>query len=273
MKIGLALGGGVVYGYAHIGVLKVLEANGIKPDIIVGTSIGSLIGGIYASGVTIEEVEKISKEFKWQEVINVTIPTEGLISIDKIKTFVEKYSKCKEIEDTKIKFAAVATNLLDGREHVFDGGPMGDAIRASCSLPGIFTPAIYDDGVYVDGGLTNNVPISVLREMGADIIIGVDITAKARSNVIKNHDIFSIIWQSFMLMIKATSDNKGHKEADFIIQPDIKNFGPFDLSQKDGIIKKGEEAAEKEAANILAKIKEKGTLLGKVKDILTKDIT
>ncbi|MEI7542310.1 MAG: patatin-like phospholipase family protein [bacterium] len=273
MKIGLALGGGAVYGYAHIGVIKVLEANGIKPEFIAGTSIGALMGGLYASGVPIAEVEKISKEFKWQEIINVTIPTEGLMSIDKLKSFMEKHAKCKEIEDTKIKFVAVATNLLNGKERIFDEGSLGLAIRASCSLPAIFTPAIYDDGVYVDGGIINNVPISVVKNMGADFIIGVDVTAKAKPNVIKNHDIFNIVWQSFLIMIQENSSFKSYKDADFLIVPDIKNFAPFDLSQRERIIKKGEEAAEKEIGNILAKIKEKGSLLGKVKDILSKEIS
>ena len=272
MKIGLALGGGAVYGFAHIGVLKVLEANGIVPDFIAGTSIGSLIGGAYASGMTAAEVEKIAMEFKWQEIINVTIPTEGLISIDKLKNFVEKHVKCAEIEDTKIKFAAVATNLLDGKERVFDEGSMGDAVRASCSLPAIFTPAIYDDGVYVDGGIVNNIPINVVKSMGADFIIGVDTTAKAKPNVIKNHDIFNIVWQSFLIMIQENSKFSAYKDADFVIMPDVKNFGPFDLAAKERIVKKGQEAAEKEIGNILAKIKEKSSLLGKVKDILTKDI-
>jgi NTE family protein len=272
MKIGLALGGGAVYGYAHLGVMKVLEANGIVPDFIAGTSIGALMGGVYASGVSIADMERISKEFKWQEIVNVTIPTEGLISIDRLKNFVDKFSKCTQIEDTKIKFAAVATNLLDGKARVFDEGSMGAAIRASCSLPAIFTPAIYDDGVYVDGGVTNNVPIDVVKNMGADFIIGVDVTAMAKPNVIKNHDIFNIVWQSFLIMIQENSGFRSYKDADFMIMPDIRNFGPFDLSQKERIIKKGEEAAEKVIGNILAKIKEKGSLLGKVKDILKKEM-
>ena len=166
----------------------------------------------------------------------------------------------------------MATNLLDGKARVFDEGSMGAAIRASCSLPAIFTPAIYDDGVYVDGGITNNVPIDVVKNMGADFIIGVDVTAMAKPNVIKNHDIFNIVWQSFLIMIQENSGFRSYKDADFMIMPDIRNFGPFDLSQKERIIKKGEEAAEKVIGNILSKIKEKGSLLGKVKDILTKEM-
>jgi predicted acylesterase/phospholipase RssA len=112
----------------------------------------------------------------------------------------------------------------------------------------------------------------VVKGMGADFIIGVDVTAMAKPNVIKNHDIFNIVWQSFLIMIQENSGFRSYKDADFMIMPDIRNFGPFDLSQKERIIKKGEEAAEKVIGNILAKIKEKGTLLGKVKDILTKEI-
>ena len=272
MKIGLALGGGVAYGFAHIGVLKVLEQNGIIPDIVAGASIGSLIGGAYASGMPVKNIEQMAREFKWQEVINMALPTEGLASLDKLKVYIEKHIKPRNIEEFKIKFGAVATNLLDSKERIFDDGPLSDAVRASCSLPGIFTPAIYDDGVYVDGGLTNNVPISVCKALGADFIIGVDIIARAKSNIIKNHDIFNIVWQSFMLMIQENTEFRAYKDADFMIIPDIKNFSPFDLSQFERIVKKGEEAAEKEVNNITAAIKDKGSLLGKVKDILKKEL-
>ncbi|MCE5300939.1 MAG: patatin-like phospholipase family protein [Spirochaetia bacterium] len=271
MKIGLALGGGVVYGCAHIGVIRVLEKNGIKPDIITGTSIGSLIGGAYASGLKVDEIERMATELKWQEILSMTLPTEGLVSPDKMKQFINRNFKKENIEDAPIKYAAVATNLITNTERIFDSGLFSDAIRASCSIPGIFTPAVYNDGIYVDGGLVNNVPITVCKALGADFIIGVDVTANAKSNIIKNQDIFNIVWQSFMLMINETARLKNSGEADYIIKPDIRSFSPFDLTQAERLIRKGEETAEKMVAEIAASIQEKGTLLGKVKDMLKMD--
>ncbi len=273
MKIGYALGGGVGYGFAHIGALKVLEKNNIKPDIIAGTSVGSLIGGLLASGLSINEIENMSIKLSWDKILKFTLPKEGLISIDGLNEFIEKNVKIKNIEQTKIKFAAIATDLCDNKEKVFDRGPISNAIRASCSLPGIFTP--YKDGqhIYVDGGLINNVPVKTAFEMGADFVIAIDITAKAFGLHIKQVDIFSILWKSLQLMIQKTialENLEKYSENLVIITPDISNYNPFDLNKKFEIIKKGEEAANENIELILKKIKEKMTLKDKIKNIFKK---
>ena len=270
MKIGLALGGGVGYGFAHIGVLKALEKHGIKPDFIAGTSVGSLVGGLYASGLSIEEIEKIAMEFKWTEVLQFTIPKDGLISLDKVEKFVSNYCGVENIEDTKIKFAAVATNLLRGTEDVFTEGPIAGAIRASCSLPGIFTPAHYNNAIYVDGGIVDNLPVDVVKSMGADFIIGVDITAKARLDVLKGRDIFSVVWKSLQIMIQENTSYKAYGNADIIIMPAIGDVNPFDLGHRDKIIKKGEIVIEKEIGNIRKKMQKNRSFKGRIRRIFSK---
>jgi len=257
MKIGLALGGGAVYGFAHIGVLKVLERNGIRPDIIAGTSVGSLIGGIYASGVSIEKLEKIALDFNWFEIAGITIPKQGLVSIEKLEDFIEKHSRVRNIEDTKIKFSVATTNLLRGVEEVFEEGPMAPAIRASCSLPGIFNPTVFNDGIFVDGGVINNVPTDIVKKNGADFVMGVDITAKSKMDILKHKDIFNIVWKSWQIAIQENTSLRSYSEADIILMPDIKNVNPFDITKKRAIIEAGERAAEREISDILRKIKSK----------------
>ncbi len=271
MKIGLTLGGGAVYGFAHIGVIKELEKEGIRPDIITGTSVGSLIGGLYASGVSIEEIEDIARKFNWFEIARFTMPKQGLVSIDRLVNFVEKHSKCENIRDTKIKFAAVAVDLLKGEEEVFDDGPMGPAIRASCSIPGIFTPAVYNNSVYIDGGILNNVPADIAKKMGADYIIGVDITARAKMDIMKHRDIFSILWKSWQISIYQSTSLRSYNENGVVLMPDIREINPFDTSQKNKIIAAGEEAARQNMKVISGAVsKKKWSLWGSLKNIFRK---
>jgi NTE family protein len=165
VKIGIALGGGAAYGFAHIGVLKALEENGIVPEIIAGTSVGALIGGLYASGCTIPEIESAAREFDWIDTVKFTIPKEGLISFERLDEFVIKHAKVRKIEDTKIKFAVIAANLLDGKVEILEKGPLAISIRASCGLPGIFIPTAHNNKLFVDGGVLNNVPTDVVKNM------------------------------------------------------------------------------------------------------------
>lgn len=274
MKIGMALGGGAAYGYAHIGVLKVFEKYGIKPDIITGTSVGSLVGGAIASGFTIEEFEKLALEFKWSDIASLTIPKEGLIDLDKIETFIEKNFKVKKIQDTKIKFAAVVTDLITATAHVIKEGPIAPAIRASCSIPGIFTPATIGGTICVDGGIVDNVPVAAAREMGADFVIAVDVLAGNRTDISKHRDIFNLVWRSWQVaIINSTKLREGRGgEADFTISPEIVGIGPFDIHRKEDLIKMGERSAEKSVEALAKIIGEKGSFMGKIKGIFTKQL-
>ncbi len=177
-KIGLALGSGAVRGLAHIGILKSLEQNGIKPDFIAGTSMGAIIGGLYASGVSIKELEELTVHMGQKSYWKILAPglsLTGFIDAHNVIKFLSLYVKDKNIEDFPIPFSAVATDFKTGCRHVFSQGSLFDAIRASSSIPIVFSPAVVKGTLYMDGGLTEPVPIRLVKEMGADIIIAVNV--------------------------------------------------------------------------------------------------
>lgn len=180
-KLGLALGSGSARGWAHIGVIKALAEAGIHIDYVAGTSIGAVVGAVYASG-NIEALEEIVLQLDWKQIasfLDVVFPKSGLIDGNRISEFIRTHVGAKNIEDLPLPFCAVSTDLATGNEVVIQDGDIIEAVRASISVPGIFTPVRKNDMILVDGGLVNPVPVSVAREMGADLVIAVDL----------NHDI------------------------------------------------------------------------------------
>jgi len=177
-KIGLALGSGGARGLAHIGVIKVLEENNIPIDYIAGSSIGAMVGGFYASGLSVKEIEEIALSTDWRRVFSTLFEPsskKGLIGGEKVKTFIEEYIDGKTFETCKIPFAAVATDLKTGEVVVLDKGEMASAIRASVSIPLIFKPVEIDGRTLADGGLSAPIPAEIARNIGADIVIAVNL--------------------------------------------------------------------------------------------------
>ena len=176
-KIGLALGSGGARGLAHIGVIKVLEQNNIPIDFITGSSIGSMVGGFYASGLSIQEIEEIALNTDWKKLLFLVDPKlkHGLIGGDKIRTFINSYINGKKFEDCRIPFAAVATDLKTGEIVPLKSGELTPAIRASISIPLVFKPVKIDNRTLADGGLSSPIPVEVVRNMGADIVIAVNL--------------------------------------------------------------------------------------------------
>ncbi len=176
-KIGLALGSGAARGWAHIGVIRALRAHNVRIDCIAGTSIGALVGAAYAGG-DIDNLYNFVKQLDWKQLINFwdpVFPKTGLIDGKKVADFIRDHSKKERIEDMPVPFRTVSTNILTGREHVFTDGDVISVVRASLSIPGMFTPMKHGDMVLVDGALVNPLPINVVRDMGADFVIAVDI--------------------------------------------------------------------------------------------------
>jgi NTE family protein len=176
-KVGLALGSGSARGWAHIGVIRALTEAGIHVDYIVGTSIGALVGAVYASG-GIGNLENVILQFDWKQIayfFDVVLPTSGLLDGKRISAFIRRHVKEINIEELPIPFCAVATDLGTGNEVILKEGDIIEAVRASISVPGIFTPVKKNGTILVDGGLVNPVPVSVAREMGADFVIAVDL--------------------------------------------------------------------------------------------------
>lgn len=185
VKIGLALGSGSARGLAHIGVIKALDEAGIQIDFIAGTSIGALIGAAYAGG-GMEHFEKFMHTVDWKVIASYcdfVFPRKGLLQGQKINLLLDKFLIHKTFEETKIPFTAVATDLITGEEVLFKKGDLLQAVRASISMPGVFQPVKYNGTFLVDGALTNPVPASVVKAMGADIVIAVDLS---RVPVVKN---------------------------------------------------------------------------------------
>jgi NTE family protein len=177
-RVGLALGGGAARGFAHIGVIKVLEAQGIVPDLIAGTSAGSVVGALYAAGLDGFELQKVGMELDEATLADWSFPSRGLFKGEALQDFVNRQVRQKPLERLGKPFAAVATDLKSGEMVAFRTGNTGMAVRASSAVPGIFKPVAIREREYVDGGLTSPVPVRAVKAMGADFVIAVDVGSK-----------------------------------------------------------------------------------------------
>ena len=178
VKIGYALGGGAARGLSHIGVLKVLDEHGISPDIIAGTSIGAIVGALYAGGYEPSEIEQLVLGLDWKKLVylvDMTLPLSGLLQGKRVVSLLKSILGDLTFSQLRCDFACVATDIINGEQVVLRDGSLIEAVRASISIPGIFTPVAIKGRYLVDGGLINAVPVSVCREMGAEYVIGVNV--------------------------------------------------------------------------------------------------
>lgn len=237
--IGLSLGGGAAKGFAHIGVIKALEENGIHPQIVTGTSAGSLVGSLYAYGYTPAQLEVIAYQLDEINLADFTLSTKGLIKGQKLQNFVNKNVKNTQLQNLKIRFAAIATDLDSGQSVGFNYGDTGLAVRASCSVPNIFIPVMISHHRYVDGGLSAPVPVSYTKDMGANFIIAVDITSKPENT--KATGFLSNFDQTINIM-GVRLLNEQLKLADITIKPDISKLSSFAFDKKKQAIQLGYNA-------------------------------
>lgn len=243
-RIGIALGSGGARGFAHLGVIKVLEQNQIPIDMIAGSSMGALVGSFYAAGINIDQLYKMATAFKRKYYLDFTVPKMGFITGDRVKNLIKAFTQNKNIEDLKIPLAIVATDIQKGKKVVFKSGPVADAVRASISIPGIFVPVQMDGQLLVDGGVIDRVPVSVVKEMGADIVIAVDVSQVKKNDQITS--IFDVIMQSIDIM----QDELVHHRkiaSDFMIRPRVEQYSSREFTNIEEIIKIGEQEA---SANI-----------------------
>jgi len=175
-KIGLALGAGSARGFAHIGVLSALERAGIRPDFVAGTSIGAAIGSLYCSGISPEYMKRIAVSTEWQELLDFTVPKTGLIAGNTVEQYMQELTNNCRFSDLIIPLKIIATDLKNSEKVVFFQGNVAKAVRASISIPGVFSPVKIDSRELVDGALVDPIPISIVQSMGADIIIAVDLS-------------------------------------------------------------------------------------------------
>jgi len=175
-KIGLALGSGSARGFAHIGVLAILEEHGIRPDYVAGTSIGAAIGALYCSGMSPEYMKRLAITTEWQDLLDFTIPKTGMIEGNNVEEYIQSLTDNCRFADLRIPLSVVATDIRNAHKVVFTDGNVAKAVRASISIPGVFSPVYIDSHELVDGGLVDPCPIDVVRKMGADIVIAVDLS-------------------------------------------------------------------------------------------------
>ncbi len=239
-KIGLALGSGGARGYAHIGVLKVLQEYQIPIDYIAGTSMGSFVGVLYANGINIDLLGKLVGHLKKKNLIDLVVPKRGLIRGSLIKEVVRLLTHGKNLEDLVIPTAVVATDLISGERVIFREGPIDTAVRASISIPGIFEPVEHEGKLLVDGAVVDRVPISVVRGMGADIVLAVDVGPAELNREVRT--IFDVISQTLDIMERETSKHRGI-QPDVLIRPDVGNHGITQFERADWLINQGEESA------------------------------
>jgi NTE family protein len=249
--IALALGGGAAKGFAHIGVIKALEAQGIVPDMVIGTSAGSLVGALYASGKSGFELQEMAIPFdKWQ-FIDWGMPNRGLMKGDSLTRFVNSAVGGRAIEKFPKKFGAVATDLQSGEPIVFRTGDAGIAVLASSSVPLAFQPVSIRGRQYVDGGLTSPVPVKLAYEMGANFVIGVDISDKPASGNISS--TVDVAFQTLAIMGQMIRRYE-KPVADVMIRPDISRLGSVDFDNRHQAILEGERAAGIEMAGLKDKL-------------------
>jgi NTE family protein len=240
VKVALVLGAGAAKGFAHIGVLKVLEANRIPVTMIVGTSAGSFVGSLYAYGFSAYQLQKISLDIQQAELIDFTVPDNGFIKGEKLEGYVNRLLRNTPMEKLKIPFYAVATDIQSGKEMVFGSGNTGSAVRASCSIPGVFSPVHIGGRLFVDGGVVSPVAVDTALRYGADVVIAVDVSGDGEAP--RPQGIVSTILQSVNIMYSRISAQQLQR-ASVVIKPSVGAIGSGDFSSRHIAVMEGERAA------------------------------
>lgn len=240
VRIGIALGGGAAKGFAHIGVIKMLEANGLRIEVVSGTSAGSVVGALYASGMDAFQMQKTAFGLDEAQIRDVSLFSGGVVKGQKLQDYVNQLVGNRRLEGMKKPFAVVSTQLETGERTVFVRGNTGQAVRASSSIPGVFEPVVIGQKHYVDGGVVSPVPVDAARQLGADFVIAVDISTKASG---KNPgSLLGTVNQSIAIM----GQKLGQQElarANVVIRPLVSDIGPADFEQRNNAILEGERAA------------------------------
>lgn len=250
-KIGLALGSGGSRGFAHLGVLKALKEHNIPIDMIAGSSMGALVGCFYAMGHDMDKLIKLSVAFRRNDYLDFTVPRRGFIEGKRIQELVELFTQGKKLEQLSIPVCVIATDLQTGEKVEFREGNIAQAIRASIAIPGIFTPVNMSGRTLVDGGVVDKVPISSVRKMGADIVIGSDVSMINKKAQIST--VYDVIMQSIDILQTEIGIIR-EKEADIMIRPKVEQYNSRSFKNIKEIIEEGEKATVEKIKEIRRKI-------------------
>ena len=237
-RIGLALGGGAARGFAHVGVIQVLEEAGLQPHVVAGTSAGSLVAALYASGKNSQELRRVAETMEEAEITDWMMPilNRGALRGEALARYVNGQVGGKSIEQMKIPLGIVATDLRTGEAVTFRRGNTGSAVRASSAVPAVFQPVRIGEREYVDGGLVSPVPVKQVREMGANFVIAVDISSDPEGN--PAGDTFQILMQTFAIMGKSIN-SLALREAEFVVRPPLSGVKSADFSARRRSIEAG----------------------------------
>jgi len=241
VKVALVLGAGAAKGFAHVGVLKVLEANQVPVHMVVGTSVGSFVGSLYAYGYSAYDLQKIAMGLEKGEIADLTVPDNGFVKGEKLEGYVNKMIRGTTMEKLRTPFYAVATDIGTGQEMVFGKGNTGSAVRASCSIPGVFHPVRIGDRTYVDGGVVSPVAVDAARRLGADVVIAVDISVGV-SGAIPGTTLDTIFQAIGVMYAKIAAAQLSR--ADVVIRPKVGDIASGDFTKRHEAILEGEKAAQ-----------------------------
>lgn len=241
VKVGLALGGGFARGIAHIGVIQALLSNQISIDYVAGTSAGSLVGAMFCAGIDPWLMERVVEHMNWRALVRLRLRRDGLLDAEGLERFIVGQVGDLLFRDLKVPFTATATDLLTGEGVLLDSGRVSTAVRASCAFPGIFLPVRVGRHTLVDGGLSHPVPAGVVREMGADLIIGVELN-RPRPQVKPPRNLLHIMLYSLAL-VQRPHIEQTLTEADVVVQPDLHDFSVIELERAQEMVKAGRDAA------------------------------
>lgn len=253
VRIGVALGGGAAKGFAHIGVIKMLEANGFEPVVVAGTSAGSVVGALYASGMDAFQMQTRAVALDEASIRDVRLFSGGLVQGQKLQDYVNQQVGNRAAQNLEKPFAAVATNLETGERAVFVRGNVGQAVRASSSIPGVFEPVKIGRHNFVDGGVVSPVPVDAARQLGAEFVIAVDISSKASGKMPSG--MLGIVNQSIAIMGQRLGEQELAR-ADIVIRPRVLDIGAADFSQRGTAMLEGEKAAMAAMPQIRAKVQQ-----------------
>jgi len=259
-KIAVVLGAGASKGFAHIGVLKILESNSIPVHMIVGTSAGSFVGSLYAYGYNAFQLQELSFSLQRYDIIDFGMPDKGFIKGEALEEFINKKTENTSIENMKIPFYAVATDIQSGSEKIFSSGNTGKVVRASCSIPGVFRPVTIGDRLYADGGIVSPVAVDAAKRLGADVVIAVDISSDIDTT--RPEDTIDMLLKSMTIMYSRIALTQ-LSHADIVIKPKVGYIGSSDFTKRHEAILEGEKAALEvlpQIQNIINKLKEEGRL-------------
>jgi len=241
-KVALALGGGAARGFANIGVLKVLEREHIPVDLIIGSSMGALVGAVYSLGRPVQWLQDEAEKFTWRQVTDMAFPRVAVTKGEKLAKIVKKLTEDKQFPDCRIQTAITATDIRTGQELIYTSGNLQEVITASCSWPGFFPPIRMDGRLLADGGLRHSVPVKWARELGATFVIAVRVGFEPQN--IAANNIFQLMVQSIQIMGEEL-DKHQSMQADVIVEPKLAGVTQLDFHKAHEIIEGGEKAAEK----------------------------